>query len=161
MEPRIEFLEETKLIGKKTIMSLADNKTMQLWQSFMPQKTKIENVINSELYSVEVYNDDTSFESFNPTTTFEKWAAVAVNSFESIPEGMDTHTLPTGQYAVFPYKGKASEAFGTYQYIYKNWLPNSEYMMDNRPHFALMGEKYKGEHPDSEEEFWIPIKKKS
>jgi AraC family transcriptional regulator len=32
--------------------------------------------------------------------------------------------------------------------------------MDDRPYFALMGDKYKGEVLDSEEEFWIPIKKK-
>jgi AraC family transcriptional regulator len=32
--------------------------------------------------------------------------------------------------------------------------------MDNRPYFALMGEKYKGENPESEEDFWIPVKKK-
>jgi AraC family transcriptional regulator len=33
--------------------------------------------------------------------------------------------------------------------------------MDGRPYFALMGEKYKGEQPDSEEEFWVPVKPKS
>ncbi|HLT33108.1 MAG TPA: GyrI-like domain-containing protein, partial [Aquaticitalea sp.] len=46
----------------------------------------------------------------------------------------------------------------TYQYIYGQWIPNSEYELDDRPHFALMGEKYKD--PESEEEFWIPIRKK-
>jgi hypothetical protein len=30
--------------------------------------------------------------------------------------------------------------------------------LNKRPHFAKMGEKYKNEDPDSEEELWIPIK---
>ncbi|MFM9945765.1 MAG: GyrI-like domain-containing protein, partial [Bacteroidia bacterium] len=44
--------------------------------------------------------------------------------------------------------------------IYGTWIPNSEYNLDNRPHFEILGEKYKNNHPDSEEEIWIPIKPK-
>ena len=71
---------------------------------------------------------------------------------------MQSLTIPEGLYAVFPYQGKPSEAMETFRYIYSDWLPNSEYEMDDRPYFALMGAKYKGEHPESEEEFWVPIK---
>ncbi len=39
-------------------------------------------------------------------------------------------------------------------------LPNSEYELENRPHFEVLGEKYKNNDPNSEEEIWIPIKKK-
>jgi AraC family transcriptional regulator len=30
--------------------------------------------------------------------------------------------------------------------------------LDQRPHVEVMGEKYKNNDPDSEEEIWIPIK---
>ena len=73
---------------------------------------------------------------------------------------MVTIKIPEGLYAVFLYKGKASEAPKTYQYIFGNWIPNSDHTLDDRPHFALMGKKYKNEDPNSEEELWIPIKKK-
>lgn len=73
---------------------------------------------------------------------------------------MESLTIPEGLYAVFPYKVKPSEAIRAFKYMYGDWLPNSEYEMDSRPYFALMGDKYKGEHPESEEEFWVPIKKK-
>jgi AraC family transcriptional regulator len=69
-------------------------------------------------------------------------------------------TLPQGLYAVFVHKGAASEGPKTYQYILGAWLPNSDFKLDNRPHFAIRGEKYKSEDPDSEEELWIPIKAK-
>jgi AraC family transcriptional regulator len=33
-------------------------------------------------------------------------------------------------------------------------------LLDNKPHFEIMGDQYKNEDPDSEEELWIPIKKR-
>jgi AraC family transcriptional regulator len=160
MEPRIETLRELKLVGRKITMSFTGNKTRELWQSFMPKRAEIENAIGIELYSAEIYNDTEFFKNFNPTKEFEKWAAVKVSDFKAIPDGMNSLVIPEGQYAVFHYRGKPSEAQKTYQYIYSNWLPASEYDLDDRPHFALMGKKYKGEDANSEEEFWIPIKKK-
>ena len=160
MEPRIEMLSETLLIGKKTIMSFSDNKTVELWRSFSPRLREIKNPAGNELYSVEIYNDTHFFNHFDPAKEFEKWAAIAVKNFDSVPEEMDKLILPKGPYAVFPYRGKSSDAQKVLQYIYGIWLPGSEYDMDNRPYFALMGEKYKGEHPDSEEEFWVPITNK-
>jgi AraC family transcriptional regulator len=160
MEPRIERLQDLKLIGKKVRMSFVGNKTRELWQSFMPKRADIKKTIGSALYSVEIYNDTNFFRDFNPAKEFEKWAAVKVSDFSVIPDGMESLMIPAGDYAVFQYKGKPSAARATYQYIYGNWIPGSEYSLDDRPHFALMGEKYKGEDPDSEEELWIPIKKK-
>lgn len=160
MQPRIEALPEIKLIGKKVNTCFATNTTLELWQSFMPRRSEIKNAIGRELYSVEIYSDADFFNAFNPTVEFEKWAAVAVENFNTIPDGMNELVIPHGQYAVFHYKGKPSQAHATYQYIYGNWIPNSEYDLDDRPHFALMGERYKGEDPESEEELWIPVKKR-
>jgi AraC family transcriptional regulator len=63
-------------------------------------------------------------------------------------------------YAVFIHKGPASKGPETYNYIFGTWLPGSDYILDSRPHFALMGEKYKNDDPASEEEIWIPVKLK-
>ncbi len=40
------------------------------------------------------------------------------------------------------------------------WLPNSGYKIDDRPHFQVMGKKYKNGSPDSEEDFYIGLKSK-
>ena len=161
MEPRIEKLNEIKLAGKRMKVSFAGNKTRELWQSFMPRRKEIKNQIGAGRYSVEIYNNTEFFKNFNPSSEFEKWAAVRVNDYDDLPAEMETLTIPAGKYAVFIYKGKPSEAAETYRYIFTNWLPDSEFVLDDRPHFALMGEKYKGEDPDSEEELWIPVKEKS
>jgi AraC family transcriptional regulator len=159
MKPRIETLTEKKLIGKRMIMSFSENKTFELWRSFMSRRKEIKNNIGTELYSIEVYAP-LYFNNFNPNAEFEKWAAIEVTDLETIPNEMETITLPDGLYAVFVHKGPASTGPKTYQYIFGTWLPNSDFLLDNRPHFARMGEKYKNEDPNSEEEIWIPIKAK-
>jgi len=159
MQPRIERLPEKKLIGKQTTMSLSDNKTGDLWRSFMPRRKEIMNAISSNLYSLQLY-DDLYFTDFNPNATFEKWAAIAVNDFQNIPDGMQSFLLEGGRYAVFSYKGSNTDT-RIFEYIFTNWLPNSAYDLDNRPHFEILGYNYKNNDPDSEEEIWIPIKPKN
>ncbi len=100
------------------------------------------------------------FDNFNPDKEFEKWAAVEVEDFNGVPDEMETLKTPGGLYAVFLHKGPARKGVETYQYIFRTWLPNSTYLLDNRPHFAVMGIKYKKDSPDSEEELWIPVKPK-
>ena len=139
-------------------MSFSNNQTHELWKSFMPSRREIKNNIGSDLYSVEVY-EPLYFNNFNPEKEFDKWAVVEVTDFETVPEDMETLISPRGLYAVFLHKGAASKGPETYQYIFGTWLPASDFLLDNRPHFAVMGEKYKNDDPDSEEEVWIPVKK--
>ena len=157
MVPRIEILAEKKLVGKRIKISFSHNKTVDLWRSFMPRRKEICNKIGSELYSLEVY-DPLFFDKFNPEKEFDKWAAVEVTDFEKVPDDMDTLILPRGLYAVFIHKGAAGKGPETYRYIFGTWLPASDFLLDDRPHFAVMGEKYKNGDPDSEEEVWIPVK---
>jgi AraC family transcriptional regulator len=159
MLPRIEILQEKKFIGKKIVMSFSENKTFELWKSFMPRRKDIQSIVGSELYSIEVYGPS-YFDNFNPTATFEKWAAVEVTHCDILPDSLQTITSPEGLYAVFIHKGLASEGPKTYQYIFSNWLPQSAFELDARPHLAVMGEKYKHDDPESAEELWIPIKNK-
>ncbi len=157
MTPTFHTLSTKRFIGHKISMSYAENKTFQLWNGFMPKRKQIEDTIGDELYSIEVYPPG-YFHQFNPTATFEKWAAVEVPDFDNVPSGMETLIVPEGKYAVFIHRGAASEGPKTYQYIFSEWIPNSEYEVDDRPHFAVMGEKYKHDSSDSEEEIWVPIR---
>ncbi len=157
MQARIETLSETKLIGKHMTMSLSDNKTGELWRSFMLRRKEIQNNIGTTLYSMQVY-DPSYFIHFDPNKIFEKWATIEVTDFETVPDGMETITLSSGLYAVFIHKGDASTGPQIFRYIFETWLPGSEYVLDHRPHFEKLGEKYKNNDPDSEEEIWIPVK---
>lgn len=160
MDPRFETLSGTTLTGIRGSMSFAADKTMALWQAFMPKVNHIKNKVGVELYSVDVYPDAQFFEEFNPAREFEKWAAVKVAAADSLPADLETLDLPAGLYAVFLYKGEASKAAEAYRYIFSSWIPSSGYSLDDRPHFAVMGAKYVNDSPDSEEEIWIPIREK-
>lgn len=159
-EPRIEIFPEKKLIGKSLQMSLVENATPQLWRIFMTQKSAITNAIGTDLYSIQVYNDLHYFENFSPQTKFTKWAAIEVDNFENTPNGFSSFSINEGLYAVFLHKGTVSEFQKTIQFIFGQWLPKSAYELDDRPHFELLGAKYKNNNPNSEEEVWIPIKEK-
>jgi AraC family transcriptional regulator len=69
--------------------------------------------------------------------------------------------LPEGLYAVFLHRGPATTGPKTFEYIFQTWLPASEYFLDHRPHFEILGTNYKNDDPDSEEEIWIPVKPKA
>ena len=161
MEHRIELFPEKKLVGKRLTMSLSNNKTAELWQSFMQQRKEIRSAVGDDLYSIQVYNKLLDAQSFNADTEFEKWATIEIADFSEIPKGMERFNLEAGLYAVFIHKGEAKAFAKTFQYIFGQWLPQSDYLLDERPHFEILGKKYKNNSPDSEEEVWIPVKLKN
>ena len=158
MDSVIKDLGPQMLVGKFLEMNFVQNNTVALWRSFMPLKNSIANQKTEELFSVEIYPVNFSFTEFNPTINFIKWAAVEVNNFEDIPDGMSKLLIPGGLYAEFVYKGPANQAGDFYRKIFMDWLPSSIYVIDSRPHFAVMGSKYKHNDPDSEENIYIPLR---
>jgi AraC family transcriptional regulator len=157
MVPRIESIEDKKLIGLRLKMSLTNNRTGQLWSSFAPRIKEIQKRIGSDKISMQIYGGS-YHTNFNPNTEFEKWAAVEVADFHAVPKEMATFVLSGGVYAVFDYKGSSDDS-GIFQYIFMKWLPSSEFLLDDRPHFEVLGDKYRNSSPSSEEEIWIPVRK--
>ena len=154
--PNIEIVEEQKLVGKRLMMRRREDKTFELWRSFMPNRKEIKNPVSSDLFSVSIYA--TIPDRYTDDSFFEKWATLAVINFDEIPADMETLIIPGGLYAVFHYKGLNTDP-AIFEYIFRDWFPNSGYELDNRPHFEILGGKYKNGNPDSEEDICIPIKK--
>ncbi|RXQ95746.1 AraC family transcriptional regulator [Ancylomarina salipaludis] len=159
MKPLIQDLKEKKLAGQRTKMSLLNNKTAELWKSFLPRRKEITGKLTSDLFSLQIY-DTSYFDNFDPGKVFEKWALVEVSDFKNIPDKMESFLLSGGKYAVFHYKGLSNDS-SIFEYIFSTWLPASDYELDMRPHFEILGENYSNNNPNSEEEIWIPIKKKN
>lgn len=158
MQPTIKLIDEKKVIGIHVPMSVANNKTAVLWQRFMPRRKEIKNKVSEDLISMQIY-DPTYFSMFDPEKEFNKWASVEVDKFEEIPQNMEIFIIPAGKYAVFHYKGLSTNT-QIFEDIFGTWLPQSAYEIDHRPHFEILGEKYKNNDPDSEEDIWIPIREK-
>ncbi|MBI1308071.1 MAG: GyrI-like domain-containing protein [Bacteroidetes bacterium] len=158
MQPQIKKSKEIQLIGMHLQMSLSENRTPELWRKFMGKKSEIKNVESTETISMSVYPQG-YFNAFNPNMKFDKWAAIPVSSVAFVPDEMKAVIIPSGMYAVFNYKGLSTDP-SIFRYIFNTWLPESDYQLDNRPHFEILGDKYKNNDAESEEEIWIPVVKK-
>lgn len=155
--PKIQHIGAMKIIGLRQNMSFATNTTPELWRNFMPRLKEIEGRIDENRISMQQYPEG-FFREFSPAAVFEKWAGVEVTGFNAIPPAMETFTIPGGLYAIFHYKGNPGNAPDVFRYILAEWLPQSGYTLDIRPHFEILGERYKNGADDSEEDIYIPIK---
>ena len=155
---RNEIIQEKKLIGNHLAMTFAANRTPDLWKKFMPLRNQILNRVTTDLISLQIYSPDFDFIHFNPQLPFDKWALAEVSEFASIPESMESFILESGLYAVFLHSGPASEGLQTFEYIFSTWMPGSDYEVDDRPHFEILGNQYINDSPLSKEEIWIPIR---
>ncbi|WP_411895143.1 GyrI-like domain-containing protein [Winogradskyella sp. A2] len=155
MNPTIKTISEKYLVGMQGSMHHGEiQKIISLWKQFMPNKHKITNTVNEELIALQNYD-----EFYNTKLAYNIWACTEVLDFNAIPEGLSSITIPKGDYAIFVLKG--IDAGGLYRQIMGEWLPDSGYDIDNRPHFQVMGSKYINGSSKSEEDFYVPIKPKN
>ncbi|MBO3116949.1 GyrI-like domain-containing protein [Winogradskyella sp. DF17] len=153
MNPSVLDVSEKVLIGMSdTILMSESHKIGQLWQKFMPNKHLIKNTINNHHFAVQVYNSENTMDK-----PFQIWATIEVSEANTIPAEMDVVTIPNGLYAKFTLRGM--EIGRLYQDIMTTWLPSSGYIIDNRPHFQIMDERYKNNSTSSEEDVYVPITK--
>lgn len=152
MNPKIISINKKMVVGMQSKMRHGEyGNIVKLWKSFMPFRKHIKNAVNQDLIAMQIYEDLNI-----PQNSFEIWACAEVLSLDDIPENMSSCSISQGEYAVFIQKGM--DASATYQRIITEWLPDSGYEIDDRPHFQVMGEKYKNGSPDSEEDFYVPIR---
>lgn len=160
--PRIESGREKKLVGMRRPMSLdggqmAMERVRALWRDFRYRVSEIEARVGSDFVSMRVYEEPLS-SAPSPDASFEQWAAVEVSEFGDQLAGMARHTVSGGLYAVFIHRGPA-KAFGeTARFIYGEWLPRSDYELDHREHFEVLGPSYRPDDPEATEEVWIPVR---
>ena len=156
---RISPSSDKLLVGMATKMSVASDGTPSLWRRFMPRRKEIQNTLGEALYSVQNFSESAGFENFTPDTVFEKWAAVEVSGEDSVPEDMQLFVLRGGHFAVFDHCGPPSEFPKTLNYIFTQWLPQSEWQLDDREHFEMLLPDWRADDPNAREEVWIPVKK--
>ncbi len=157
MKAQILTLPEKYLVGMRIETSAANDKARELWQNFIPHLSHISNRVDTNFYSVQNYDKSMKFEDFTAQTIFEKWAAVEVPDLKTVPEGLEPYTLSGGKYAVFTHRGPASTFMKTWKSIFFEWLPASDYQLDNRAHFEILSQDYRPDDPQAREDVYIPI----
>jgi len=149
-------LPQTILVGCSAEMSYSNHQPALLWQKLMPFRNRILNKTNEDLYSVEIYPSG-FFNEFNAQRLFTKIAGIPVTQLSPLPDGLGVFEIPAGSYARFVYQGTAQGAAEFYNTIFTKTLPMVGLKVDERPHVAIMGEKYRHNDPSSEEFILIPI----
>lgn len=155
---RIERQPDKLLVGMAANMSMLKDATAILWRRFMPRRKEIQGVVSEVLYSVQNFAELDGFESFTLETVFEKWAAVEVTNRDNVPDEMQAFVLHGGAYAVFDHFGPPNEFPKTLDFIFSEWLPQSEWRLDEREHFEMLLPDWRADDPNAHEEVWIPVK---
>ncbi|WP_347922947.1 effector binding domain-containing protein [Pontimicrobium sp. SW4] len=158
MMHRIIQSPEILIVGMKANMSFEaiSEETGKLARQFMPRLKEINNRVDDYTLSLQNY-DDFNFSKVSPIMTFEKWVGIEVTNFNNVPIGMEILTINPGNYLVIDFKDSMQEFVKNWHYIHSQWLPNSEFKLDNRPHFEKLGPSYSPINAVNEEEIWIPV----
>jgi AraC family transcriptional regulator len=161
IEPVVLEVEPKRLVGVRARMSMAEDATSRIWRALMSRRHEIANRVDDRRVSVCVYlePDLTPDKMFRPTTELDKWAAVEVTEAGVVPEGMETHVLQGGLYAVFAHRGGPRRFPEVLRYFYGTWLPGSGYRLDDREHYEVLPAGWTPTDPDAEEEVFVPVRR--
>lgn len=76
---------------------------------------------------------------------------------ETLAEGMTLWRLEPATYVRFTHRGPLSKLNETISYVYDTWLPASKQRRADGVEFELYDENFRGNSPDSELGYFIPI----
>ncbi|GAB3521794.1 GyrI-like domain-containing protein [Photobacterium alginatilyticum] len=155
MEPRIVELNEIQVTGIQVLASPESGEFGKTWPKLFERYNEIDPLDGlKSWYGVQSYDKELMSQGiWKYTAGTESKAGIKT------PIGMETLHLPKSKYAVFEYHGAISPKLGeTFGYIYREWLPNSEYNPAGMFDFERYDERFLGpEHPDSILEIYVPI----
>ena len=149
METKIINIKEFKAIG---ITYFGDNKNGEipnLWEAFNKRYIDIKQKSKSMLF-YGICDGELDSEC-----RFHYTACAEVDSFEDVPEGMETKVVQEGRYIVYTYVGAIEDLGGFYDNIFTKWIPTSGHEIDCRPQLELYDERFMR---SGEFDIYIPIK---
>jgi AraC family transcriptional regulator len=86
------------------------------------------------------------------------YIALEVHSFNDIPIQFTAKVLPRQTYLKFLHKGFSNKVGLTYQYIYEEYLPETDYKLPHLFNFEYYGPEHKGPYnEESVSEIYIPV----
>ncbi|MBN1926464.1 MAG: effector binding domain-containing protein, partial [Prolixibacteraceae bacterium] len=123
------------------------------WGLFKNEVHTIKNAIKPErFYQVQYWSDIQDLDGMYFFT------GVEVSKLEDINPLFVVKTIPPGKYLRFIHKGLANKVGYTYKYIYNQFLPNTDYILNKPFNFEYYGEKCLGpNNENSESEIYIPV----
>jgi AraC family transcriptional regulator len=154
-ERRMEMIKP-KLVEKKEIKIVGcasyGGDIGELWDAFMRIEKEIKNAKPDVGYEMHIFPEN--------STKRHIMVGVEVNSFDDQPIETFAKTIPAGLYAVFTHRLANGGYTGANEDM-DTWLKESEYGQEYPICVQVFDERFKkGNQPDSEIDFLIPVKKK-
>jgi len=123
------------------------------WQRFLPHLDHLPGQIARTAYGVSCNSDDAG--------SFDYVCGVEVKDFLRIPADWSRVRIAEQKYAVFAQRDHISTIRSTWNTIWNEWLPNSEYEVADAPDFERYGEHFNSTTGTGGFEIWIPVKSSS
>jgi AraC family transcriptional regulator len=123
------------------------------WGQFTQEVSTIKNRIQPErFFQVQYWSENQELGGMY------FFIGVEVCNIDEIQPQFVNKIIPNGHYLRFIHKGLANQVGYTYQYIYHQFLPETNYKLTKPFNFEFYGEKCLGpNNPESESEIYIPI----
>ena len=156
LQPKIVTQPSRTFVGVQTDFYGVDSeknnfadKLPALWDNFLPRMNQIQ--ARSDNHSCGIIQTHTD------TDLLTYYAACEVASSATMPEGMESLTVPAATYAVFTHKGLITRFNNTVNYIYSSWLLQSGYRHTYGPDIEIYGEAFIPDSENSVVYYAIPV----
>lgn len=150
MDPRLTEIatkDEITVVGMRHMKG----QIMQLWQEFLPRSVEIKNSLDKGVFY--------GFQGMVDGSDSVYIACTEVSTFDDVPEGMVSWTIPAGKYAVFTCKGIPESLDDTFdEKLYTNWLPSAELEPSANYYVEIYDQRFRPGSEDSEVDLWVPVK---
>ncbi len=151
MKPKIIERDEITIVG---LLSY-DGDIGELWGLYSENEDSIKHKIPDIGYELHIYP-----QNFAKEKKYHVMVGAEVEKIEELPYDMFVKILPPYTYAIFTHKLKDGGYAGVNERIDK-WLKESKYTRALDIDIQYYDDRFKGgEGPDSELDFYIPIKRK-
>ena len=151
MEPKIIKKNEIKLVG---CVSYGGD-IRDIWNVFMKHEKTIKHANLNAGYEIHIFPAD-----HKQSKKYHIFVGVEVDQFEDLPLETFAKIIPPCTYAVFTHRLANGGYAGANETI-DNWIENSKYIMAYPFSIQYFDDRFKGgNQPDSEIDFYIPIKLK-
>lgn len=158
MEVQFKEMPAFHMVGYPSLLrqSNAQEWIPMLWDKIIATQGEIKNQTNPpQCLGFEFFPFN-----FPETKLFYYMPSFTVNDLSEVPLMMCGKSIPAGLYAVFTHKGPTSTIAQTFETIYLEWLPNSDYEFRFGYDFELYDHRFKGMDESSELDIYVPVKKK-
>lgn len=149
-EPTIVTKRAFTVVGKSYRGKNERDEIPELWRQFWQRHEEITHRTGAGVAYGVAGNKDPE------TGDFDYVAGLEVDDSRDIPPEMVSWDVPEQTYAVF--QCTLPTLMATYQYVFTEWLPESEYDLGDGPEFELYDESFSPEEGEFGMFLYIPVK---